>query len=72
MTETVADIGKLVLTVGVLMVVLGGALLLFGRLHLPGDLVVRRGNLTIYAPLATGLVLSVVLTVLLNLLFRSR
>jgi hypothetical protein len=72
MTESVADVGKLVLTVGVLMVVLGGALVLLGRLHLPGDIVIRRGHLTIYAPLAISLVLSVVLTVFLNLLFRSR
>ena len=67
-----SDIGRLVLTVGVLMVLLGGALVLFGRLHLPGDLVIRRGNLTIYAPLATSLLLSVLLTVLLNLFFRAR
>jgi len=67
-----SDIGRLVLTVGVLMVVLGAALVLFGRLHLPGDLVIRRGNLTIYAPLATSLLLSVLLTVLLNLFFRAR
>jgi len=66
------DIGKLVLTVGVLMVVLGAALMLFGRLHLPGDLTIRRGNLTIFAPLATSLVLSIVLTVVLNLLLRAR
>ncbi|MEP7104391.1 MAG: DUF2905 family protein [Chloroflexota bacterium] len=72
MTEFVADVGKLVLTVGVLLVFLGAALMLFGRLHLPGDILIRRGNLTIYAPLATSLVLSVVLTVLLNLFFRSR
>jgi len=67
-----SDIGRLVLTVGVLMVVLGAALVLLGRLHLPGDLVIRRGNLTIYAPLATSLLLSVLLTVLLNLFFRAR
>ena len=37
---------------------------------LPGDLVIRRGNLTVYLPLATSLLLSVLLTVLLNLLLR--
>jgi hypothetical protein len=46
--------------------------MLFGRLHLPGDIVIRRGNLTVYAPLATCLLLSVILTVVLNLLFRAR
>jgi hypothetical protein len=67
-----ADIGRLVLTVGIIMVVLGAALMLFGRLHLPGDIVIRRGNLTVYAPLATSLLLSIILTLLLNLLFRAR
>ena len=66
------EVGRLVLGVGLLLVVVGAALLLFGRLHLPGDLVLRRGGFTLYAPLATSLVLSVVLTLLLNLLLRGR
>lgn len=67
-----ADVGRLVLAVGVVLVVLGGALMLFGRLHLPGDFMVRRDSVTIYAPLATSLILSVILTVLLNLFLRGR
>jgi uncharacterized membrane protein YidH (DUF202 family) len=67
-----SDVGRLVLTVGLLMVVLGGALMIFGRLHLPGDLTIRRGSFTLYAPLATSLILSVVLTVVLKLLLRAR
>lgn len=70
--DEVADIGRLVLAVGVVLVLLGGALMLFGRFHLPGDFVVRRGTVTIYAPLATSLLLSVILTVLLNLFLRGR
>lgn len=66
------DVGRLVLTVGVVLVLLGAALILFGRLHVPGDFVVRRGSITIYAPLATSLILSIVLTVLLNLFLRGR
>lgn len=66
------EVGRLVLGVGLLLVVVGAALLLIGRLHLPGDLVLRRGGFTLYAPLATSLVLSVVLTLLLNLLLRGR
>ena len=38
--------------------------------RLPGDLSFRRGNVRIYAPLATSIVLSIVATVVLNLLFR--
>ena len=67
-----ADAGRLLLVVGVLMIVVGGALMLFGRVHLPGDITIRSGNVTVYFPLATSLILSVILTVVLNVLFRKR
>jgi Protein of unknown function (DUF2905) len=67
-----ADVGRLVLVLGVLLVLVGGALMLFGRFHLPGDLTFRSGNVTVYVPLATGIVLSVVATIVLNLVFRHR
>jgi len=38
--------------------------------RLPGDFVFRRGNVTMYFPLATGLLVSVVLTLLLSFLRR--
>jgi hypothetical protein len=66
------EVGRLVLVFGVLLVVIGGALMLFGRFHLPGDLTFRSGNTTIYIPIATSIVLSIVATVVLNLLFRQR
>ena len=44
----------------------------FGLGRLPGDLVWRRKNTTVYFPIVTSLVLSVVLTLLLNLLFRRK
>jgi hypothetical protein len=47
-------------------------MMLFGRLNLPGDFVWRRGNVTFVFPLATSIVASLILTILLNLLFRGR
>jgi DUF2905 family protein len=67
-----ADVGKLLLVVGVVLVVLGGALMLFGRVHLPGDFTFRSGNTVVYIPLATGIILSIVATIVLNLVFRQR
>ena len=67
-----ADIGRLLLVFGVLLVVIGGALMLFGRFHLPGDFTFRSGNTTIYIPVATSIILSIVATVVLNLVFRQR
>ena len=66
------DVGRLLLVFGVLLVVIGGTLMLFGRFHLPGDLTFRSGNMTIYVPIATSIILSIVLTVVLNLVFRQR
>jgi len=66
------DVGRLLLVFGVLLVVIGGALMLFGRFHLPGDLTFKSGNTTIYIPLATSVILSIVATVVLNLVFRQR
>jgi hypothetical protein len=66
------DVGRLILVFGVLLVVIGGALMLFGRFHLPGDLTFRVGNMTVYVPIATSIILSIVLTVVLNLVFRQR
>ena len=58
--------GKVLIAVGLLIASIGAAMtvgLPLGRL--PGDLVFRRGNATIYIPLATCVVLSVVLTLVL-------
>ena len=66
------DIGRLLLVFGVLLAVIGGGLMLFGRFHLPGDLTFRSGGVTVYVPIATSIILSIVLTVVLNLIFRQR
>jgi phosphohistidine phosphatase SixA len=60
--------------VGLALAGLGGLLLVVGHVpwlgRLPGDISVERENLRFYAPLATGLLLSVLLTLLLNVLWR--
>jgi Protein of unknown function (DUF2905) len=66
------DVGRLLLVFGVLLAVVGGGLLLFGRFHLPGDLTFRSGGVTVYVPIATSIILSIVLTVVLSIVFRQR
>jgi hypothetical protein len=68
----VRDVGRLVLVFGVLLAVIGGGLMLFGRFHLPGDFTFRSGGVTVYVPIAASIILSIVLTVVLNFLFRQR
>lgn len=60
---------------GLLLVAVGAVLLVAGRLglgRLPGDFVVRRPGFTLHAPLATSIVVSLLLTLLLNLWARRR
>ena len=57
----------------VVLLVIGGLFLLLGRLgidRLPGDLVLRRGNATFYFPIGLMILISVVGTIVLNLVFR--
>jgi len=68
----VADAGRIVLILGAVLVVVGGGLMLFGRLHLPGDLTLRAGGVTVFIPIATSIILSIALTVALNLFLRQR
>ena len=66
-------VGKVLIGAAVALLVLGGLFLLLGRLgldRLPGDLVFRRGGLTVYFPLGLMILLSVVGTILLNVFLR--
>jgi hypothetical protein len=67
------SIGKLLIGGAVVLIVLGGIFILlsrFGLDRLPGDLIFRRGNLTVYVPIGLMILVSVVGTVLLNILLR--
>jgi hypothetical protein len=69
--ETMIDIGKMLILVGVLLTIVGSVLILVSKLswfgQLPGDIVLQRDKITCFFPLATSLLLSIVLTILLNL-----
>jgi hypothetical protein len=68
-----SGVGRTLLVIGAILIVLGGAFLLAEKLglgRLPGDLVVERKGLRIYAPIATSILVSLVLTLLANLFFR--
>lgn len=69
-----ADLGKLLIVFGLLIVVVGVILAVVGRVpgigRLPGDIYVERGRWTFYFPLATSLVLSLLLTLILWMIGR--
>ena len=66
---------------GRMLMLLGGAIFLIGVLitaaprvpglgRLPGDLVVQRDNFTLFAPCGTMIVVSLILTVVINVILR--
>lgn len=70
----VNDIGKTLVVLGLLIALAGLALVFVGRVpwlgRLPGDIHVQRGNWSFYFPIATSIVLSLVLTLLFWLFGR--
>ena len=72
-----ADLGRLLILIGAVAVVAGLVLIFLGRTNiplgrLPGDIVYRGKNSTVYFPLATSILVSVVLSVAMYLIGRFR
>ncbi len=73
----IAQLGKLLLLLGLTLVVLGVLMMVFDRFApsgrlLPGDIVIRRPDFTLYLPLATMILVSLVLTGILWLISQFR
>jgi hypothetical protein len=67
------SLGRLVLTLGLVLVVLGVGIMIAQKLgvgRLPGDLVWKGKGFTVYLPIVSSIVLSLLVTLLLNL-FRK-
>jgi hypothetical protein len=72
-----AELGKVLIFFGVVLIILGALFLLLGRTQfpigrLPGDIIYRGKNTTFYFPLATSIILSVVLSIVLYVIGRFR
>jgi len=67
-----AELGKFLIIFGIIAIAVGVFLAAGQRIpwlgRLPGDIFIRKGNFSFYFPLATSIVLSIILTVLINLL----
>lgn len=66
--------GKILLLVGVFLLVLGLLFIFWQRIpllgKLPGDIFLQKGNLRLFFPIATCIIISVVLTIILNFVLR--
>jgi len=72
-----AEMGRILVTLGVTLVVIGGIVMLLGRTgvalgRLPGDFLYRGKNTTFYLPLASSILISIVLSVVLFLIGRLK
>jgi Protein of unknown function (DUF2905) len=71
------ELGKLLLLLGGIAMILGAALLFAGRLNLPigrlpGDIAYRGKNTVVYFPLATSILVSIILSLIFWLIARGR
>lgn len=71
------NIGRVLLIAGIVIAVLGGLLMLLGRLplfgsfgSLPGDIRIQRDGFSCFVPIVSMILLSIVLTIVLNIIVR--
>ena len=67
-------VGRLLIVGGLVLAGLGLLVVLLDRVpflgRLPGDIVIRRGPVTVYAPIVTSILLSILVTIALSLFLR--
>jgi hypothetical protein len=70
----IESIGKSLILFGIVLIVIGSVFVLFGKVpwfgRLPGDIIIKREGFTVYFPLATMVLLSLLLTILFNIIGR--
>ncbi|MGQ0601371.1 MAG: DUF2905 domain-containing protein [Anaerolineales bacterium] len=70
-----SNIGKWIFFAGLIVMIVGGVIWLAGRFglslgRLPGDIRIEREGFALYIPLATSILLSLALTLIINLISR--
>ncbi|MBN1202742.1 MAG: DUF2905 domain-containing protein [Anaerolineae bacterium] len=70
-------LGRIILLFGIALAVVGGLLMVFGRVpvlkhlgHLPGDIRVEREGFSCFFPLVSMLIISILLSLALNIILR--
>ncbi|MBF0538920.1 MAG: DUF2905 domain-containing protein [Nitrospirae bacterium] len=68
-------IGRSILILGIIIAAIGGLILIAGKLpyigRLPGDIVIQKKNFTLYFPLATSIIISILLTIFFMLIGKK-
>ncbi|HEY7535647.1 MAG TPA: DUF2905 family protein [Thermodesulfobacteriota bacterium] len=72
----IQSFGKLFIFLGVFFALLGLLIILAPKLpyvgRLPGDIYIKRDSITIYIPIASSILISIILTLILNFIFGKR
>ena len=70
------ELGRGLVILGAALLLIGGILLFANKVpflgKLPGDLLIKRGTVTVFFPLATGIVLSLLVSLVLYLIRKVR
>jgi len=68
--------GKILIITGIVIIIIGIGFIFAERFpfigHLPGDIHITKRHFSVYFPLTTCILLSIILTVILNFIFRKR
>jgi hypothetical protein len=70
----IESIGKSLIIFGIILIVIGSVLVMLGKVpwfgRLPGDIIIKKEGFTFYFPIATMILLSILLTILFNIIGR--
>ncbi len=70
------DLAKMLIVLGLVLVLTGVVLLVLQKLpfsgKLPGDIVIRKDNFTLYFPLATSIIISIIVSLVLYLIGKFK
>ncbi|MBI4377913.1 MAG: DUF2905 domain-containing protein [Nitrospinae bacterium] len=68
-------LGKMLIFFGVILIIIGGSILLADKIpwigRLPGDIFIQKKNFTFYFPIATSIIISIILTLIFSFFSRK-
>jgi thiosulfate reductase cytochrome b subunit len=72
----IQPIGKILIALGLLLVIAGVLMVFAPKLpyigRLPGDIYIKRGNFTLYFPIASSILISIILTIILSFVLSKK
>jgi len=72
--DQIPEFGKILVVVGIIVIIVGLIFMFGSRIgigRLPGDIFIKKDNFSFYFPVVTSIIISIILTVLLNIFFRK-